>query len=102
MIEGADGLKRAGREVVPLEAHVEGGGALPQADGDVAERAVDSVTVHSLLDLLDERDRALVYLVDGHGFTVAEAAERVGLSRAYANRQLTRIRAELREAVSAA
>ena len=102
LIEGADGLKRAGREVVQLEAHVEGGGALPQADGDVAERAVDNVTVLTVLDRLPERDRALVYLVDGHGFTVAEAAERVGLSRAYANRQLTRIRAELREAVSAA
>lgn len=102
LIEGPDGLKRAGREVVQLEAHVDAGGALPHAAGDVAERAVDTVTAHQALDLLDERDRRLVLLVDGIGLTVAEAAEAVGLSRAYANRQLTRIRAELREAVSAA
>ncbi len=48
------------------------------------------------------RDRALVLLVDGGGCTVTEAADRVGLSRAYANRELTRIRAVLREAVGAA
>jgi RNA polymerase sigma factor (sigma-70 family) len=102
LVEGPDGLKRASREVVQLEAHVEGGGALPQAGGDVAERAVDNVTAQEALDLLDERDRRLLVLVDGLGLTVGEAAEEVGLSRAYANRQLTRIRAELREAVSAA
>lgn len=102
LVEGPDGLKRAGREVVQLEAHVEAGGALPHASGDVAGRAVDTVTAQEVLDLLDERDRRLLVLVDGLGLTVSEAAEEVGLSRAYANRQLTRIRAELREAVSAA
>jgi RNA polymerase sigma factor (sigma-70 family) len=105
LVEGPDGLKRAGREVVQLEAHVDAGGSLPHAGGDVADvaqRAVDNVTAREALDLLDERDRRLVLLVDGLGLTVSEAAEAVGLSRAYANRQLTRIRAELREAVSAA
>jgi len=102
LFETGDGLKKAGREVVQLEAHVESGGSLPSAAGDVAERALDRVVAQEALDLLDERDRRLVLLVDGLGLTVAEAAEVVGLSRPYANRQLTRIRAELREAVSAA
>ena len=65
-------------------------------------RATDVVLVRGALDQLPWRDRALVLLVDGGGYTVTEAADRVGLSRAYANRELTRIRAVLREAVSAA
>lgn len=102
LFEAGDGLKRAGREVVQLEAHLAAGGALPHVGGDAAERAVERVTVTEALDELDERDRRLVLLVDGLGLTVAEAAEAVGLSRPYANRLLTRIRAELREAVGAA
>ena len=94
--EGADGLRRPGREVVQLEAHVGAGGALPHADLDVAGRATDVVLVRGALDQLPWRDRALVLLVDGGGYTVTEAADRVGLSRAYANRELTRIRAVLR------
>jgi len=102
LYEDADGLKRPGREVVQLEAHVAAGGALPPTDLDVASRATNVVLVRGALDQLPWRDRSLVLLVDGNGFTVAEAADRVGLSRAYANRELTRIRAVLRAAVSAA
>jgi RNA polymerase sigma factor (sigma-70 family) len=102
LFETTDGLKKAGREVVQLETHVEAGGAVPHAAVDVAGRAVDNVTARDALELLDDRDRHLLVLVDGLGLTVGEAAEEVGLSRAYANRQLTRIRTELREAVDAA
>jgi len=100
--EQADGLKKAGREVIQLEPYLEAGGSLPHAHNDVAARATDVVLVRNALRQLTPRDRALVLLVDGHGWTVSEAATEVGLSRAYANRELSRIRAFLREAVRAA
>ena len=102
LVEGTDGLRRPGREVVGLEAHLDAGGPAPHDDVDPAERATTTAQVHDALELLDERSCRLVLLVDGLGLTVTEAAETVGLSRAYANRELTRIRSELREAVSAA
>ena len=102
LVEDADGLKRPGREVVSWEVHTAAGGAVPHGSTDVAGRATDVVTVNAALDELDERSRRLVLLVDGWGLTVTEAAEAAGLSRPYANRELTRIRSLLREAVSAA
>ncbi len=99
---GADGLRRPGREVVALERYETAGGPLPDPDLDVADRVADVAAVRAALDRLPLRSRRLVLLVDGWGLTVGEAAERVGLSRAYANRELTRIRAELRQALSAA
>jgi RNA polymerase sigma factor (sigma-70 family) len=102
LVEGADGHKRPGRDVVAWEAHVAGGGPVPHAEVDVAQRVTDAVTVNEALDRLDERSERLVLLVDGWGLTVGEAAATVGLSRAYANRELTRIRSILRDAVSAA
>jgi RNA polymerase sigma factor (sigma-70 family) len=100
--EQADGLKKAGREVIQLEPYLESGGPLPHAQHDVAARATDVVLVRNALQQLTPRDRSLVLLVDGHGWTVSEAAAEVGLSRPYANRELTRIRGFLREAVRAA
>lgn len=100
--EQADGLKKAGREVIQLEPYLESGGPLPHANHDVAARATDVVLMRDALNQLPMRDRTLVLLVDGYGWTVTEAADEVGLSRAYANRELSRIRAFLREAVRAA
>ena len=43
------------------------------------------------------RDRQLVHLVDGHGFTITEAARRLGIARETANRRLVQIHRQARQ-----
>lgn len=73
--------------------------------GDVDEfefRLVQADELRNALRMLDPKIALVLYLVAVEGWTVTEAADHVGLSRAYANRRLSAAKRFLAEMITAA
>lgn len=101
-VTGADGLRRAARDVGSLEALTDTIGDLTRGGGDIADSVVTNVDVRAALLMLDIRKRSLVWFVDVEGYTVGEIAACLGLSRPYAQRLLGAARDFIRDYVTAA
>jgi RNA polymerase sigma-70 factor (ECF subfamily) len=80
-------IKRRGRRLQELLAAVPFARATPPASG--------RVELHELVEALPPRDRAVVVLQHGYGYTLAEVAELVGISHANARQISSRTRARL-------
>lgn len=80
-------VKRRGRRLQELLAIVPFARATPPASG--------RVELHELVEALPPRDRAVVVLQHGYGYTLAEVAELVGISHANARQISSRTRARL-------
>ena len=80
-------IKRRGRRLQELLAVVPFARATPPASG--------RVELHELVEALPPRDRAVVVLQHGYGYTLAEVAELVGISHANARQISSRTRARL-------
>ena len=83
--------RRAVRPTVPL---AEQGGAEPAVSDRTAEKET-SLAVHAALAELPVEQRAALVLVDLHGFSVAEAAEILGIAEGTVKSRCSRGRAKL-------
>jgi len=101
-ITTADGTRRAARTVGSIDDTQFFTGDPTARSGDIADQAAAIIDVRAALELLDTRQRKLVWLVDVEGYTVSEAAATVGLTRVYAQRLLGAARQFIREYVTAA
>lgn len=79
--------KKARQQTVELDRDVEAAGGDPDA----------GLEVERLLETLDPRDRFVLLLLDGEGWSVAEIAERVGWSRSNVKVRAHRARKRLRK-----
>ena len=80
-------IKRRGKRLQELLARVPFVHATPAGGG--------RVELHELVAQLPPRDRAVVVLQHGYGYTLAEVAELVGISHANARKVSSRARARL-------
>lgn len=80
-------IKRRGRRLQELLAVVPFARTTPPTSG--------RVELHELVAALPPRDRAVVVLQHGYGYTLAEVAELVGISHANARKVSSRTRARL-------
>jgi RNA polymerase sigma-70 factor (ECF subfamily) len=80
-------IKRRGKRLQELLAIVPFARATPAASGRVELR--------ELVEALPPRERAVVVLQHGYGYTLAEVAELVGISHANARKVSSRTRARL-------
>ncbi|MEO5704694.1 MAG: sigma-70 family RNA polymerase sigma factor [Candidatus Limnocylindrales bacterium] len=80
-------IRRRGRRLQELLAVVPFARSTPAASG--------RVELHELVENLPPRDRAVVVLQHGYGYTLAEVAELVGISHANARQISSRTRARL-------
>lgn len=87
-----DGTLRAGRKNVVLETITEHGETPLAGNVDFASDLIDSIDLREAIALLDPIDQQLVHDVFIEGFTVTDAAKRLGLGRTGASRRLSAAR----------
>lgn len=80
-------IKRRGKRLQELLALVPFARVTPASSG--------RIELHELVEQLPPRDRAVVVLQHGYGYTLAEVAELVGISHANARKVSSRTRARL-------
>jgi len=88
----AGGLYRLASLDAPAPAADDGGdliGMIGHEDGDL-DRVEHADELSTLLGVLPERERAIVYLRFFRGFTQSEIAERIGISQMHVSRLLAR------------
>lgn len=95
------GLAHPAREVCGLDV-VDPDREHIGADDEFEFRLLQAAELRDALRLLDPKIALILYLVAVEGWTVTEAAEHVGLSRAYANRRLSAAKTLLAEMITAA
>jgi len=96
----AGGMYRLASLDAPAPAADDGGdllGTIGHEDGDL-ERVDQADELSTLLEILPERERAIVYLRFFRGLTQSEIAERVGISQMHVSRLLARSLDQLRRA----
>ncbi|CAB4622717.1 unannotated protein [freshwater metagenome] len=87
-----DGTVRSGRKNVILETVTEHGEVPLAGHVDFASDLIDSIELLEAIALLDPIDQQLVRDVFIEGFSVTDAARRLGLGRSGASRRLTAAR----------
>ena len=86
-----DELRRRREQVGPVDDR--------PADGDHADSTVDGIEVAAALDQIPVHHRAVLILVDAHGFGYAEAAEVLAIPVGTVRSRLARARTAFRKAL---